>query len=133
VPSATELAAELANVGDSVNQLIGFIRAIATVDRRLKPNTVVGSTLVEEATYTATASQTEFLFTGLNRIKPDMIQEATRNAREVAEKFAKDSDSRLGKIKQARQGQFSITDRDSNTAHIKKVRVVSTITYYLVD
>jgi hypothetical protein len=79
------------------------------------------------------ASQTEFLFTGLNRIKPDMIQEATRNARDVAEKFAKDSESRLGKIKQARQGQFSISNRDSNTAHIKKVRVVSTITYYLVD
>ena len=78
-------------------------------------------------------SQTEFLFTGLNQIKPDMIQEATRNAREVAGKFAKDSDSRLGKIKQARQGQFSIANRDSNTAHIKKVRVVSTITYYLVD
>lgn len=78
-------------------------------------------------------SRTEFLFTGLNRIKPDMIQEATRKAREVAVKFAKDSDSRLGKIKQARQGQFSITDRDSNTAHIKRVRVVSTITYYLVD
>ena len=59
-------------------------------------------------------AQTEFLFTGLNRIKPDMIQEATRNAREVAAKFAKDSQSRLGKIKQARHGQFSINDRDSN-------------------
>ena len=78
-------------------------------------------------------TQTEFLFTGLNRIKPDMIQEATRNAREVAEKFAKDSQSRLGRIKQARQGQFSINNRDSNTPHIKKVRVVSTITYYLTD
>jgi len=78
-------------------------------------------------------AQTEFLFTGLNRIKPDMIQEATRNAREVAAKFAKDSQSRLGKIKQARQGQFSINNRDSNTPHIKKVRVVSTITYYLSD
>jgi len=78
-------------------------------------------------------SQTEFLFTGLNRIKPDMIQEATQNAREVAEKFATDSQSLLGKIKQARQGQFSINNRDSNTPHIKKVRVVSTITYYLRD
>ena len=78
-------------------------------------------------------SQTEFLFTGLNDIKPGMIQEATRNAREVAEKFATDSQSRLGKIKHASQGQFSISDRDSNTPHIKKVRVVSTITYYLAD
>lgn len=78
-------------------------------------------------------ARTQFLFTGLNDIKPDMIEEATRNAREVAEKFARDSDSHLGKIKTARQGQFSIQDRDSNTPHIKKVRVVSTLEYYLVD
>jgi hypothetical protein len=78
-------------------------------------------------------TRTQFLFTGLNLLKPDMIAEATRNAREVAEKFAKDSDSNLGKIKKARQGQFSITDRDSNTPHIKKVRVVATLEYYLTD
>ncbi len=75
----------------------------------------------------------QFLFSGLNAIKPEMVEEATRKAREVAEKFARDSDSRLGKIKQARQGQFSIVDRDSNNPHIKKVRVVNTIQYYLSD
>ncbi|MFT7414806.1 MAG: hypothetical protein ACI9FO_001467, partial [Methylophagaceae bacterium] len=58
---------------------------------------------------------------------------ATKNARSVAEKFAQDSDSRLGKIKSARQGQFSIADRDSTTPQIKKVRVVSTVEYYLSD
>jgi uncharacterized protein len=78
-------------------------------------------------------NKTEFIFTGLNHIKPEMIEEATRKAREVAQKFAKDSDSRLGKIKRARQGQFSITDRDRNTPHIKKIRVVSTVEYYLSD
>jgi hypothetical protein len=62
-----------------------------------------------------------------------MIEEATRNAREVAARFAEDSESRLGKIRTANQGLFSIQDRDSNTPHIKKVRVVSTIEYYLVD
>jgi len=77
--------------------------------------------------------QTQYLFNGLNDIKPAMIEEATRNAREVAEKFAADSKSRLGKIRSARQGQFSITDRDSNNPHIKKVRVVSTVAYYLAD
>ncbi len=77
--------------------------------------------------------RTEFLYTGLNDIKPAMIEEATRNAREVAAKFAQDSDSRLGKIRTANQGLFTIQDRDSNTPHIKKVRVVSTIEYYLVD
>ncbi len=75
----------------------------------------------------------EFLFTKLNKIKPVMIEEATKKAREVALKFAKDSNSRLGKIKRARQGQFSIRDRDKNTPWIKKIRVVSTVEYYLID
>lgn len=73
----------------------------------------------------------EYIFTGLNDIKPAMIEEATKNAREVAEKFARDSNSEVGKIKMARQGQFSIYDRDSNTPEIKTVRVVSTIEYHL--
>lgn len=70
-------------------------------------------------------------FTGLNDIKPQMIEEATKNARASAEKFAKDSDSKLGKIRNASQGQFSISDRDANTPYIKSVRVVTTINYYL--
>ena len=70
-------------------------------------------------------------FTNLNEIKPAMIEEATRNARTAAEKFAKDSDSRLGKIRNASQGQFSITNRDENTPYIKTVRVVTTVNYYL--
>lgn len=78
-------------------------------------------------------ARTQFLFTKLNELKPAMIEEATRNAREVAGKFAQDSASQLGKIKTANQGQFSIEDRDSNTPHIKKVRVVSTVEYYLSD
>jgi len=78
-------------------------------------------------------SQTEYLFTRLNEVKPEMIEEATRQAREVAEKFAADSHSRLGKIRRASQGQFSIVDRDWNNPHIKKVRVVSTVEYYLSD
>lgn len=73
----------------------------------------------------------EFKYDGLNDIKPEMIEEATKNAREAAEKFAKDSESRLGKIKTANQGTFTIGDRDSNTPYIKKVRVVTSVTYYL--
>ena len=76
---------------------------------------------------------TEYLFTRLNKIKPQMIEEATAKAREVAEKFAADSQSRLGRIKSASQGQFSITPRDNNNPHLKKVRVVSTVEYYLAD
>ena len=70
-------------------------------------------------------------FTGLNDVKPQMIEEATKNARAAAEKFAKDSDSSLGKIRNASQGQFSISDRDANTPYIKSIRVVTTVNYYL--
>lgn len=73
----------------------------------------------------------EFKYEGLNDIKPQMIEEATQNAREAAMKFAKDSGSRLGKIKTASQGTFTIENRDSNTPYIKNVRVVSSVTYYL--
>lgn len=76
---------------------------------------------------------TEYVFSGLNEIKPSMIEEATREARAVATKFAQDSDSRLGKIRRANQGQFSIRDRDRTSPHVKIVRVVSTVEYYLVD
>lgn len=77
--------------------------------------------------------QKQFLFTKLNTIKPGMIEEATKNARASALKFAQDSESKLGKIKSADQGQFSISDRDANTPYIKTVRVVTTINYYLED
>mgnify|MGYP003480489441 len=62
-----------------------------------------------------------------------MIDEATKNARTAAEKFAKDSDSKLGKIKTATQGVFSIENRDENTPYIKKVRVVTNVQYFLED
>ena len=60
-----------------------------------------------------------------------MVAEATNAARESAVKFAEDSGSKLGKIKTASQGQFSIEDRDTYTPYIKTVRVVNSITYYL--
>jgi hypothetical protein len=77
--------------------------------------------------------QTQYMYTLLNDIKPSMIEEATKSARASAEKFATDSNSKLGKIKSANQGQFTITDRDANTPQIKVVRVVSTVDYMLRD
>ena len=74
--------------------------------------------------------QTQFEYTALNDIKPAMVEEATRNARAVAQKFAEDSDCKLGNIKQATQGQFSITS-DETTPQIKNIRVVTTVKYAL--
>ena len=76
-------------------------------------------------------SKPKFSFENLNGIKPEMIQAATCNAREAALKFAADSQSNLGKIKNACQGSFSIEDRDEFTPQIKKVRVVTSVSYYL--
>lgn len=87
-----------------------------------------GIALAEDYEY-----RTTYEYTDLNSIKPEMIAEATRNAREAANKFAADSDSRLGKIKTATQGQFSITDRDQYTPYIKNIRIVTYVDYYLED
>jgi hypothetical protein len=75
--------------------------------------------------------RTQYEYTDLNKIKPEMIAEATANAREAAVKFAEDSGSDIGKISSAQQGQFSIEDRDNFTPQIKTVRVVTTLTYYI--
>lgn len=74
-----------------------------------------------------------FEFTGLNDIKPEMIAEATQNARDAANRFAADSQSKIGKIITAYQGQFQVDDLTSYTPERKKVRVVTTITYTLED
>ena len=72
----------------------------------------------------------DYQYNGLSDIKPQMIEEATKNARAVAQKFADDSNSRLGGIRQASQGQFSI-EADSNKPWMKHIRVVTTVDYYL--
>ncbi len=69
----------------------------------------------------------------VNVFKPKLITESLANAKKAGEQFAKDAESKLGKMKTAWQGQISIEDLDETTPHIKKCRVVSTITYYLED
>lgn len=88
----------------------------------------------------------QFLFTQLNSIKPQMLAEATRSAREVATQFAADSSSQVGAIRRASQGLFTISDRDqvasrdggegegavsSGSDPNKRVRVVVTVDYFL--
>lgn len=78
-----------------------------------------------------------YSFTGLNEIKPDMIAEATKNARAAASQFAEDSGSAVGRILNARQGAVQITAADGDYAESaeqrKIVRLVSTVDYELVD
>lgn len=93
-----------------------------------------------------TNSNPQYLFTKLNDIKPEMLGEATRNARLAAEQFAKDANAEVGSINSAEQGAFKFTARDTpppsseydsddaEAASIyKKIRVVTTISFYLKD
>lgn len=75
----------------------------------------------------------KYEFVSFKEMKPKMMQEAIENAEKTALQFAENSHSKLNKIVSADQGQFSIDDRDSNTPYIKKVRVVTTVTYSLKD
>lgn len=72
----------------------------------------------------------DYQFNGLTELKPQMIEEATKNARTVAQKFADDANCSLGSIRSAHQGQFSV-ESDQYQPWIKHVRVVTTIDYYL--
>jgi len=87
-----------------------------------------GVTLTQSYEYT-----TQYLFTGLEAIKPEMIAEATRDARRAAQQFADDSGSQVGAIRNAQQGYFSIEDRDPFSPEYKRIRVVTTVQYFLAD
>lgn len=123
----------------SQNRYVYIVTSVVTVctskvDEIIRLQSQQGELLQQGiATTSGWEFPTVYTFTKLNEIKPAMIEIATKNARETAEKFAADSDSRLGKIKRATQGQFSITDRDSNTPYMKNVRVVTSVDYYLKD
>ena len=77
------------------------------------------------------SSYSTFEYHGLNDIKPSMIAESLENARSAADEFAKNSHSKIGKMRTASQGYFEVEDLDENTPQIKKVRVVTTVEYYL--
>ena len=72
----------------------------------------------------------DYQFNGLPELKPSMIEEATQNARAVAQKFADDAQCSLGSIRRANQGQFSI-ESDEYQPWVKRVRVVTTVDYFL--
>ncbi len=141
--------AEIESGGISVNQYVdGNGRRNITIRRKIQLRT----TRVEQAR-AAFAAQVELLrqgvvfdadnggmvysFTGLNTVKPPMIAAATKNAREGAEQFAKDSGASVGDIKSATQGYFSIIPRDgegagsASASPFQKVRVVTTIDFYI--
>ncbi|MBB5731292.1 hypothetical protein FHS61_000285 [Altererythrobacter atlanticus] len=94
--------------------------------------------LVRRGVVLEEGSGMSYTFTRLNDIKPEMVAEATRDARAAAQQFANDSGTGVGGIKQATQGYFSIDARDGDgggwgvaETPYKKVRVVTTVDFYL--
>ena len=75
----------------------------------------------------------QYEYASFQQMKPEMMAEAIKNAQKTAAQFAEASECDLGKIVTADQGQFSIENRDDNTPYIKKLRVVTTVTYSLDD
>lgn len=135
-PKVVDTRTEWSGSQNQYNYIITSVVTVCTdkVDKIVQLQSRQGELLQKGiATTNNWEYQTVYSFTGLNEIKPAMIEIATKNARETAEKFAEDSNSELGKIKRATQGQFTITDRDSNTPYMKNVRVVTSVDYYLKD
>ena len=94
--------------------------------------------LVRRGVFLEEGSGMSYAFTKLNDIKPEMVAEATRDARAAAQQFAQDSGAKVGAIKDATQGYFSISARDGNSggwgtsdSPYKKVRVVTTVNFSL--
>lgn len=143
-------ADELRPVGAGVNQYINNGVNTITITQRMQLRTtdiakaqraVAGQfDLVRRGVTMQEGSNMVYSFTKLNDLKPDMVAQATRDARKAAEQFAQDSGTGVGGIKSASQGYFSIEPRDGDQAQggygasdtpYKKVRVVTTVEFYL--
>lgn len=120
--------AERYQVESTLTLRSGEIDRVAEAIQRSGELVRSGVTLIRSYEYS-----TQYLFTALESIKPEMIAEATRDARRAAEQFAADSGATVGGIRRAQQGYFSIEDRDAYSPEFKKVRVVTTVDYFLVD
>ena len=95
----------------------------------IKPALASASTLMVNGVLLTGGCQPNYVYNQLNEIKPAMIQEATRNARIAAEQFSRDSQTSLGKLRNASQGWFQVENRDVATPERKVVRVVVDVDY----
>jgi hypothetical protein len=91
---------------------------------QLKPAVGATSDLMQQGVFLSSVDDPQYSYEKLNDIKPEMIEEATRNAREAGTRFARDSEVQLGKLRTASQGWFQVENRDVATPEIKRVRVV---------
>lgn len=143
--SEEEIQKDVVNISDKTTQEYGDSKGPRFVARG---GVMVGTKRVQEVTAASqktdellkrgivlSSSNMSYYFTDLNAIKPAMLEEATKNAREAAQVFAQNADAKVGGIKRATQGLFSINspleDYDNSASVKKKVRVVTQVVFYL--
>lgn len=143
--TAEEIIKDPININDKTTQEYGeakgprFIaRGTIKVDTRKVKEATIASQKTDDLLKKGIAlssSRINYYFTDLNSIKPAMLEEATRNAREAAEGFAKNANADVGGIRRAYQGLFSISsplsEYDSESSIKKKIRVVTQVDFYL--
>jgi uncharacterized protein len=136
------------NIGDSYRFIIDKIIQVRSSDvENIQKVSRMTDDLLKAGVALSSSNNYEgsvkFFFTKLNDIKPEMLSEATKNANEAAIQFTKESNTKLGKLRKANQGLFSIIDRDdflsgqtvngynpfSGNDLFKKVRVVVNVDY----
>ncbi len=140
LPTVSDREEESYLRNDSTRAALPRYKAVVTLVVRSEQVDVVkaaiqsADTLLEQGITLANndySDRPEFLFADINGIKPEMIAEATANARAAAEKFAQDSDAEVGAMRRATQGALEIYDRDIATPERKILRVVTTVDFFL--
>lgn len=111
---------------NSSNQLSVYTKKVDLVKSASKE-----TLLLVKKGVTLNYNSINFEFSDLNSVKPEMLGEAIKNAREAAEQFAKDSGSSIGKISRGNQGVFDISEKDPGSPEYKKIRVVSSLRFLL--
>jgi hypothetical protein len=111
---------------NSSNQLSVYTNKVDAVKAASKDTLL----LVKEGV-TMSGNSVQFEFSDINSIKPEMLGEAVKNAKETASQIAKDSGSRIGGVSRGNQGVFDITDKDPGSPEYKKIRLVSTLRFLI--
>ena len=111
---------------NSINQLSVYTNKVDLVKSASKDTL----SLVKRGV-TLNQNNISFEFSDINSVKPEMLAESIKNAKDSAKKFAKESGSGLGKVARGNQGVFDITDKDPGSPEYKKIRVVSTLRFLL--
>ena len=108
-------------------------KAVGTTEELLKSGVILDGQ--QEG---GTANPTLSLSLRLMPLRPQLLADATKNARITAQQFASDSGAQVGKIRSANQGTIKIFGSDGNdesapysptSTPSKKIRVVSTFEF----